>query len=219
MDQVRQIVMIGILVATAPTAAQATKPEAIRVLVGTITPWPQIQGQVETWFRDHAKVMMHQLGDEAKFRRWGRAIPRGQYVFERVQVVPLEPQIKATVAPEDVVNPPNIVYPRRVVRDPQAVPPVWMVYRVNIPRIETGQAWVLRGGQVVIGYRRPLPPIHEADVQETVRDGQKTSHRAVKVMTGRSEQIPAGEIPQPGDEPIVADNLILYIAENGRVYF
>ena len=203
----RQFVAIACLLAIGVPVAHATKPSPILVPVGTIEPWPQNREEIIDWFRVHGEEIAERLRDEERLKHRGRGAVQGQLLFKQLRIVSLEP-------------------PRIDVADPWPLPEdshiverITMVYEVAVPNVREGQAWMVKNGRVILGYRRPLPDVHASQTDEQALEGKRVTRSSSYDSTGRSEQIAPSEQPRFGDRPIMASAVVLSIGENGRVYF
>ena len=179
----------------------------MRVPVGTIEPWPQNREEIISWFRVHGEQIAERLRDEERLKHRGRGAAQGQLLFEQIRLVSLKPPRIEFADPEPLPD------------DPRIVERIQMAYQVAVPNVREGQAWVAKNGRVVVGYRHPLPDLHVSQMDEDILDGKRVTRSRSYDSTGRSEQMAPSEQPQFGDLPVMAYDLLLYIGENGRVYF
>ena len=203
----RQLVAIVCLLAIGVPVAHATKPSPIRVPVGVIEPWPQNREEMIGWFRVHGEEIAGRLRDGERLKHRGRGTVQGQLLFEQSRIAALEPPRIDAADPWPQPEGSHVVERMR------------MVYEVAVPNVREGQAWMVKTGRVILGYRRPLPDVHASQTDEQVLEGKRLTRSSAYDSMGRSEQIAPNEQPRFGDRPIMASDVVLSIGENGRVYF
>ena len=96
------------------------------------------------------------------------------------------------------------------------------LFLVKIPVVEEGTAWIVRHGFVVVGYKRLVTEKRDEDVQRTVEhvDGKRMIRISEHSSTSsRQRDVHVNERIQPGDEPVFAPMIELFVDKKGRVYY
>ena len=189
--------------------AQATSMSPVRVPIGRVQPWPQEPAQLTEWVRQHGEELEPHLRDKEALSRYGRvALPaKQQLLFAHAMASALEPTLEELVVDGSPNDPDHPIERTR------------MCCRISVPLIEDGQPWIVRDHEVVLGYRRPLPDIEERSEKRERHGDVVTTRARSRTVEGRSVRLSPAEILQPGDQPIRAETVALFVDQNGVVYF